>query len=113
MLGCPTVSAAVGLLLLSLDPLGDPTHMLLCLDFYLLASGNHARIQDMMNHDYGAGATIANCELEHANEGRAYVVGKVGVQLIGIDPADVIGLDDLLKIAHGGRLSVRSTSLER
>lgn len=48
MLGCPTVSAAMSLLLLSLDPEGDPFHVLLCLDFYLLASGNHTTLDAIM-----------------------------------------------------------------
>ena len=51
MLGCPTVSSAVGILLLSLDPLGDPMHILLVLDFYLLASNNHSTIRTMLTAD--------------------------------------------------------------
>ena len=51
MMGCPTVSAAISLLLLSLDLIGDPAHVLLCLDFYLLASNNHATIDQIMSAD--------------------------------------------------------------
>ena len=49
MLGCPTVSAAVGIILLSLDPLGDPMYILLSLDFYLLASNNHSTLKQLLS----------------------------------------------------------------
>ena len=51
MLGCPTVSSAVGILLLSLDPLGDPMHILLALDFYLLASNKHSTLKAIYHAD--------------------------------------------------------------
>ena len=52
ILGCPTVSSAVGILLLSLDPLGDPMHILLALDFYLLASNNHSTLKAVLHGEH-------------------------------------------------------------
>lgn len=53
MLGCPSVSAAVALLLLSLDPSADPFCALLCLDFYLLAAGRHETIASIVAKEDG------------------------------------------------------------
>jgi hypothetical protein len=48
MLGCPSVAAEVGKLLLSLDPQGDRYHVLLSLDHFLTASGKHTQLLDIM-----------------------------------------------------------------
>jgi len=44
MMGCPRTAFEVGKFLLSLDPVGDPLGVLLCLDYYLLASGEYEMV---------------------------------------------------------------------
>jgi hypothetical protein len=42
-------------------------------------------------------ATIASGDTEYPHECGAYGVGKVGIELIGVNTPDVIGLDDLIE----------------
>ena len=44
MLGCPSVAAEIGKILLSLDPLNDRYNILLTLDFFFLSSGKYNEI---------------------------------------------------------------------
>lgn len=41
MMGCPSVSAGLARIILSLDPIYDPYHLLLMLDHYFITSGKH------------------------------------------------------------------------
>ena len=44
---------------------------------------------------------------DHLDERRADPLGELGVELVGVDAADVVGLDDLAQVAHGGHPSAR------
>ena len=48
MLGCPSVAAEIGKILLSLDPLNDRYNILLTLDFFFLSSGKNKEIFDFV-----------------------------------------------------------------
>ena len=48
MLGCPSVAAEVGKLLLSLDPQGDRFNVLLTLDHFLVTAAKHTQLLDFM-----------------------------------------------------------------
>ena len=50
-----------------------------------------------MTDHHHAWATIARCDLQNTDEGSAYGVSEIGIQLIGVDAPDVIGLDDLIE----------------
>lgn len=47
MFGCPSVSAGLAKLLLSLDPTGDSMNLWLLLDYYLMASGEAAEFEEV------------------------------------------------------------------
>ena len=48
MLGCPSVAAEVGKLLLSLDPIGDRFNVLLTLDHFLVTAAKHTHMLAFM-----------------------------------------------------------------
>ena len=50
MLGCPSVAASIAKLLLSLNPFGDAAHVLLCLDYYLIAGGEAEQFEGIYEH---------------------------------------------------------------
>ncbi len=60
-----------------------------------------------MTDDNCARTTVSSRDTEYSDESSADVVGEVFVQLIGIDPTDVVSLDDRVKIAHRPRLSAQ------
>ena len=53
MLGCPSVAAEVGKLLLSLDPTGDRFNVLLTLDHFLVTAAKHSQLIAFMGLDKG------------------------------------------------------------
>ena len=56
-----------------------------------------ARRTHIVTDHHHAWATIARCDLQNSDEGGAYGVSEIGIQLIGVDAPDVIGLDDLIE----------------
>jgi len=44
-----------------------------------------------------SGSTIASSNAEDPHESGAYIVGEVGIELVGVNASDVIGLDDLIE----------------
>lgn len=50
MLGCPSVAANIAKLLLSLNPFGDTAHVLLCIDYYLIAAGDASEFENLYEH---------------------------------------------------------------
>ena len=63
-----------------------------------------------MSDDYRARATITGSNAEDIDECRTDIVRKILIQLIGIDTADVVSLDDRIEIAHPARLSANHRS---
>ena len=53
MLGCPSVAAEVGKLLLSLDPFGDRFNVLLTLDHFFVAAAKHTQLVAFMGITQG------------------------------------------------------------
>lgn len=53
MLGCPSVAAEVGKLLLSLDPTGDRFNVLLTLDHFLVTAAKHTHMLAFMGLSKG------------------------------------------------------------
>ena len=58
-----------------------------------------------MSDHHRTGATIAGSYAEDVDEGRTDIVRKILIELVGINPADVVSLDDRVEIAHPVRLS--------
>jgi hypothetical protein len=50
-----------------------------------------------MTDDDDARASVTGGDTEYPHEGSAYGMGKVGIELVGEDAPDVIGLDDLVE----------------
>jgi Transcriptional repressor TCF25 len=80
MLGCPSVAAEVGKLLLSLDPQGDRYHVLLSLDHYLTVSGKRTQLLDIMGLSAVDAGTrsVGVGESRDAEGGKGAAVGGEG-----------------------------------
>lgn len=72
MLGCPSVAAEVGKLLLSLDPTGDRFNVLLTLDHFLVTAAKHTHMLPFMGLTKGnnpklsfASSSFAFLDLTH------------------------------------------------
>jgi Transcriptional repressor TCF25 len=63
MLGCPSVAAEVGKLLLSLDPTGDRFNVLLTLDHFLVTAAKHTQLLAFMGLNKGMHSPTPSCTL--------------------------------------------------
>ena len=59
-----------------------------------------------MTDDNSAGAAVSGPNVQDANKRRPHLMSKFLVELIGINPADVVRLDDGVQVSHRHRLSV-------
>jgi hypothetical protein len=80
MLGCPSVAANIAKLLLSLDVFGDTAHVLLCLDYYLLAAGEAEDFENIFTNagqiiigvdSVDAAATAAAAAVDDSNDAKS------------------------------------------
>jgi hypothetical protein len=62
----------------------------------------------MPDHD-ASGTTVRGTNVEDANKRCPHLMGEVLIELVGVDPTDVVGLDDRVQIPHRHRLSVART----
>ena len=63
MLGCPSVAAEVGKLLLSLDPQGDRFNVLLTLDHFLVTAAKHTQLLEFMGLTLTPGNSLPHSSL--------------------------------------------------
>ena len=63
MLGCPSVAAEVGKLLLSLDPQGDRFNVLLTLDHFLVTAAKHTQLLEFMGLTRTSGNSLLHSTL--------------------------------------------------